>query len=119
MALDRAQEALDAARVCLEAELYHSTTNRAYDALFWAVQAALAHAGIQRAEWSHAGLQASFIRELIRMRKQYPALLGQHLNRALQLRLDADYRPKGGSQRQATQVVSWAQMFVTAVMEAT
>jgi uncharacterized protein (UPF0332 family) len=119
MALDRAREALEAAQACLERQLYHSATSRAYYAMFWAAQVALAHAGVRRSEWSHPALQASFVRELIRTRKRYPALLGQYFNRALQLRLDADYRFKGVSQRQATQAVHWAQEFVAAVTEET
>lgn len=117
MALDRAREALEAAQACLERQLYHSATSRAYYAMFWAAQVALAHAGVRRSEWSHPALQASFVRELIRMRKRYSVLLGQHLNRALQLRLDADYRPRGVSQRQAIQAVHWAQEFIAAVTE--
>jgi len=105
MALDRAREALEAAQACLKLQLYHSATSRGYYAMFWAAQVALARAGVRRSEWSHPALQASFVRELIRMRKRYPALLGQHLNRALQLRLDADCRHRGVSQRQATQAV--------------
>ena len=85
--------------------------------MFWAAQVALAHAGIRRSEWSHPAMQASFVRELIRRRKHYPALLGQYFNRTLQLRLDADYRPRGVSQRQATHAVRWAQEFITAVIE--
>jgi hypothetical protein len=69
--------------------------------------------------WSHPALQASFIQELIRTRKRYAVQLGQYVNRALQLRLDADYRLKGVSQRQATQAVRWAQEFVSAVTEET
>jgi uncharacterized protein (UPF0332 family) len=83
--------------------------------MFWAAQAALAHIGIRRSEWSHPALQASFVTELIRRRKRYPALLGQRFNRALQLRLDADYRLKGVSQSQATQTVHWAEEFVAAI----
>jgi uncharacterized protein (UPF0332 family) len=83
--------------------------------MFWAAQAALAHVGIQCSEWSHSALQAFFVTELIRRRKRYPALLGQHFNRALQLRLDADYRFKGVSQSQATQAVRWAEAFVAAI----
>lgn len=81
----------------------------------WAAQAALAHISIKRVEWSHAALQASFVSELIRRRKRYPAILGQHLNRALQLRLDADYRVKGVSQNQATQAVRWTAEFVATI----
>jgi uncharacterized protein (UPF0332 family) len=115
--LDRAHEALEAAQVCLERSLYHSAASRAYYAMFWVAQHALTRHGVQRSEWSHPALQASFVNELIRRRKLYPALLGQHFNRVLQLRLDADYRPKGISQRQAIQAVQWAQEFVTALTE--
>jgi hypothetical protein len=73
--------------------------------------------GIRRSEWSHPALQASFANELIRRRKIYPALFGQHFNRGLQLRLDADYRPKGVSKRQATQAVLWAQELLAAIMK--
>lgn len=119
MDLGHAREVLEAAQVCFAQQLYHSATSRAYYAMFWAAQVALAHAGIRRSEWSHPALQASCVRELVRTRKRYPALLGQYLNRALQLRLDADYRLKGVGQRQATQAVRWAQEFVTAVTEET
>ncbi|HEV8713814.1 MAG TPA: HEPN domain-containing protein [Candidatus Binatia bacterium] len=117
MSLDRAREALEAAQVCLGRNLPHSATSRAYYAMFWAAQAALAHVGIRRAEWSHPALQASFVTELIRRRKRYPALLGPYFNRALQLRLDADYRVKGVSQKQAAQVVHWAQELIAVVIK--
>jgi uncharacterized protein (UPF0332 family) len=117
MILERTQEALEAAQACLEKKLYQSATSRAYYSMFWAAQAALAHVGVRRSEWSHPALQASFASELIRRRKRYPALLGQHFNRALQLRLDADYRLKGVSQKQATQTVHWAQEFLAAIAE--
>jgi uncharacterized protein (UPF0332 family) len=115
--LDRAREALEAAQLCLERNLDHSAASRAYYAMFWMAQHVLTQYGVRRSEWSHSALQASFVNELIRRRKLYPALLGQHFNRALQLRLDADYRPRGISQRQATQVVRWAQEFVAALTE--
>ena len=84
--------------------------------MFWAAQAALAHIAIQRAEWSHSGLQASFVTELIRRRKHYPAMFGQHFNRILQLRLDADYRLKGISHIQATRAVRLAEEFASAII---
>ena len=83
----------------------NKSRNRASSLPNWAAQVALAHVGIRRSEWSHPAVQASFVQELIRRRKRYPALLGQHFNRALQLRLDADYRLKGVTQRQAAQAV--------------
>jgi uncharacterized protein (UPF0332 family) len=115
MFLERAREALAAAQAGLERNLPYSATSRAYYAMFWAAQAALAHVGIQRLKWSHAALQASFVTELIRRRKLYSAFFGPYLNRALQLRLDADYRLKGVSQKQTTQAVRWAQELVAAL----
>jgi uncharacterized protein (UPF0332 family) len=117
MSIERLQEALQAAQLCLDSGLYASATSRAYYAMFWAAQAALAHVGIRRSEWSHPALQASFVGELIRRWKHYPALLGQHLNRTLQLRLDADYRLTGVSQQQATRAVHWTQSFVAMIQE--
>ena len=117
MSLDRSQEALEAAKICLERKLYLSATSRAYYSMFWAAQVALAHVGVQRSEWSHPALQGSFVNELIRRRKVYPALLGQHFNRALQLRLDADYRLKGVSQAQAVRAVRWAEDFLSAILK--
>ncbi len=116
MSQERAQEALAAAQVCLERNLPHSATSRAYYAMFWAAQVALERVGVRRSEWSHPALQASFVTELIRSRKRYSAFLGPQFNRTLQLRLDADYRLKGVSQKQATQAVRWAQEFVATLM---
>ena len=117
MSFDRAREALEAAQICLERSLYQSATSRAYYATFWAAQVALADVGLSRSEWSHPALQASFANELIRRRKIYPAIFAQHFNRGLQLRLDADYRPKGVSKRQATQAVLWAQELLIAIVK--
>ena len=83
--------------------------------MFGAAQAALAYVGIQRLDWSHPALQASFVTELIRRRKRYSAFFGPYLNRARQLRLDADYRLKGVSQKPATPAVRWAQELVAAL----
>ena len=91
-------------------------TSRAYYAMFWAAQAALGRAGVRRSEWTHAALLASFASDLIRRRKVYPAVLGQHFNRAIQLRLDADYRLAGVSLNHADKVVRWAHQFVTAII---
>jgi uncharacterized protein (UPF0332 family) len=48
MSLERAQEALAAAQLCIGSGLYASATSRAYYAMFWAAQAALAYVGIRR-----------------------------------------------------------------------
>jgi uncharacterized protein (UPF0332 family) len=115
--LDRAREALAAAQLCLETHLHHSAASRAYYTMLWAAQHALTQYGVRCSEWSHSALQASLVSEFIRRRKPSPALCGQHFNGALQLRLHADYRPKGMSRRQAAQAVRWAQEFVTALTE--
>ena len=117
MPIARAREAAEAAQICFERKLPHSATSRAYYAMFWAAQAALAGVGVRRTEWSHTALLASFASDLIRRRKVYPAVLGQHFNRAMQLRLDADYRLAGVSLNQAAKVVRWAEQFVTAISE--
>ena len=50
VALDRAREALEAAQVCLERHLPLYATSRAYYAIFWAAQVALAQIGIIRSQ---------------------------------------------------------------------
>ncbi len=119
MLLERAQEAVEAARLCLREGLAHSATSRAYYGMFWAAQLALSSIGIRRSEWSHPALQASFVTELIRRRKTYPAILGQQLNRALQMRLDADYHEPGVSRSRASAAVRWAEEFLSAVEQGT
>ncbi|MGE0827032.1 MAG: HEPN domain-containing protein [Candidatus Binatia bacterium] len=69
MDIERARESLKAAQLCLQEELVNSATSRAYYAIFQAAQVAIAVAGSPRDEWSHSGLQAAFVRELIHRRK--------------------------------------------------
>lgn len=114
--IERAQEGLAAAQLCLEKNLLHSATSRAYYAMFWAAQAALATIEVRRAEWSHTDLRAAFATELVKRRKRYPNRFGTHFNETLRLRIDADYRWKGVSRRQATRVVGWAREFVTTII---
>ena len=115
--IERAQEGLAAAQFCLEKNLFHSATSRAYYAVFWAAQVALAAIGVRRSEWSHTDLRATFATELVKRRKRYPNRFGSHLNETLRLRLEADYRWKGVSRRQATRAVGWAREFVTTIID--
>lgn len=117
--IERAQEGLEAARVCLEQDLLHSSTSRAYYAMFWAAQVALADIGVTDSEWSHRALQAAFMTELVKRRKRYPSRFGAQFNETLLLRLDADYRLKGVSRRQATRAIRYAREFVTRIAEET
>ena len=114
--IERAQEGLAAAQICLEKNLFHSATSRAYYAMFWAAQAALAAIGVTRSEWSHPHLQSTFAIELVQRRKRYPNHFGSHFYEIFQLRLDADYRWKGVSRRKATRAVGWAREFVTTII---
>ncbi len=116
MFIERAQEGLEAAQLCLEKNLFHSATSRAYYATFWAAQVALAAIGVKRSEWSHPDLQSTFATKLVRRRKRYPKHFGPRFYEIFQLRLDADYRWKGVSRRKATRAVGWAREFVTTVI---
>ena len=114
--IERAQEGLEAAQLCLEKDLFHSATSRAYYAMFWAAQVALVSIGVRRPKWSHSDLQSTFATELVKRRKRYPNHFGSHFNELFPLRLDADYRRKGVSKRQATRAVGWAHEFVTTII---
>ena len=113
--IERAQEGLEAAQICLEKNLFHSATSRAYYAMFWAAQAALA-TEVKRTDWSHPRLQSTFATELVQRRKRYPNHFGSQFYEVFQLRLDADYRWKGVSRKKATRAVGWAREFVTTII---
>jgi len=119
MLLDRAQESLRAAELCLESGLVNSAASRAYYAMFQAAQVALVSAGAFRAQWSHAALQAAFTTQLIRRRKAYPASLRDHLSVGLGVRREADYGREGVSRKTAHRVVRQAAAFVSLVEEGT
>jgi len=74
--------------------------------MYQAAQAALEAAGILRAEWTHAALQATFANELTRRRKLYSAFLARDLNVVQDLRHTADYRDNDVSRRQATRALA-------------
>lgn len=117
MLLSKAKSSVAAGKLCLEHGHADSAVSRAYYAMFQGAQVALAHAGFHRAEWTHAGLQATFTNELTRRRKILPPSLASNLNRALRLRLTADYSNIGLSLNQAAQVLSWAEEFLRHVEE--
>lgn len=118
MNIERAQESLQAAKVCLQAGYVNSSVSRAYYAMFQAAQVALAAIGLGRATWSHAGLQASFATELISRRKMYPSVLRDYLSVGLRVRHAADYGDPGVSRKVAERTLRRATAFVTAVEEA-
>ena len=117
MDLERAQESLKAAQLCLQEGLVNSAVSRAYYAIFQAAQVAMAISGSPRNEWSHSGLQAAFVRELIHHRKIYPAVFRDYLSSGLRMRHVADYGREGVSSKTAQRLVHRAASFVTAVEE--
>ena len=117
MDLERAQESLKAAQLCLREGLMNSAASRAYYAMFQAAQVAMKIAGSPRDEGSHAGLQSAFVRELIHQRKIYPAVFRDYLSSGLRIRHVADYRREGVSRKTAQRLVHRAGSFVTAVEE--
>jgi len=93
----------------------NSAASRAYYAMFQAAQVALEAA--QRSEWSHYGLQAAFVTELIHRRKIYPAVFRDYLSSGLRTRHVADYGPEGVSRKTVQRLVHRAASFVAAVEE--
>jgi uncharacterized protein (UPF0332 family) len=118
MNLERAQESLRAAELCLQAGYVNSAASRAYYAMFQAAQVALEAVDIGRAVWSHSGVQATFTTELIHRRKMYPLAFRNYLSSGLEVRQMADYEPSGVSRKVAQRLVRRAATFVTAVEEA-
>ena len=112
MDIVKANESLEAAEQCYNHGLYNSSVSRAYYSMYQAAQAALEAAGFIRAEWTHAGLQATFANELTRRRKLYSAFLARDLNVVQDLRHTADYRDTDVSRRQATRALAKASEFV-------
>ena len=117
MDLDRAQESLKAAELCLQAGLVNSAASRAYYAMFQAAQAALKAVGSTREEWSHHLLQASFTTELIHRRKVLPSVFRDYLSYGLRVRHVADYGSSGVSRKVAQRMVHRATSFISTVKE--
>ncbi len=116
--LDRAQESLQAAQLCLREALVNSATSRAYCAMFQAAQVALDPTGVMRPEWSHRTLQAAFVTELIHRRKIYRRAFRDYLSSGQRVRQIADYGQAGVSSKIAQRLVRRAEGFVCAVEEA-
>lgn len=115
MEIAKAEESLRAAQICYNEGLHNSSVSRAYYSMYQAAQAALENAGIVRAEWTHAGLQATFANELTRRRKLHSAFLARDLNIVQDLRHTADYRDSDVSRRQATRALTKAIDFVAEI----
>jgi uncharacterized protein (UPF0332 family) len=117
MSLEKAEEFLKTAQRCLEEGWYNSAVGRAYYAMFQAVRAALAAAGIDWPWWRHGSLQPIFSTELARRRKPYPPSIVDQLTDAMELRHIADYNDSQVPRRRAMKVVGAATAFVSRVKE--
>jgi uncharacterized protein (UPF0332 family) len=97
---------------------YNSCANRCYYACFQAAIAALLHESIRPAgQWSHAFVQAQFVRVLINQRKRYDPQLRRVLSDNQILRDQADYRPELVTATQAGRALRRSRLFVTAVRQ--
>ena len=112
MDIAKANESLEAAKRCCSEGLYNSSVSRAYYSMYQAAQVALETVGFLRAEWTHAGFQATFANELTRRRKLYSAFLARDLNVVQDLRHTADYRDSDVIGRQAARALAKASEFV-------
>jgi uncharacterized protein (UPF0332 family) len=119
MDIVKARSSVAAARLCLAHGHADSAGSRAYYGMFQAAQVAVERAGFGRGEWTHAGLQATFANELTRRRKLLPGSLAGRLQRALRLRITADYTSAEVSRSQATRVLAWADEFLARIEEIT
>lgn len=115
MQIERAQESLQAAKLCLDAGLLNSAVSRAFYAMFQGAQVALAQVGVSRATWSHPALQAALTTELIHRRKLLSAQFRDYLSSGLAVRHAADYGRMGIGMKVAQRMVRRAAEFVTAV----
>jgi len=111
--LEQASEAIEEAQLMHDAGHLRATINRAYYAMFYAVQALLAKAGFSASK--HSGAISVFNREFVKT-GVFSKDLSRWLHNLFELRQDADY---GGmfeaSAKQASQALEQARTFVERV----
>ncbi|MDM8525703.1 HEPN domain-containing protein [Desulfococcaceae bacterium HSG8] len=114
--LTKAEENLEAARLCADSGLYNASANRAYYAALQAAVAALADKGIKkRNKIDHGAVQADFNSLLIRKQKVYPARLKSRLLSMQSLRDQADYEPGNVSMKQASRQIAKSEEMVAII----
>ena len=113
--MEQAKETLEEARLMREAERLRATVNRAYYAMFYAVQALLARGGFKSSK--HSGAISLFDREFVKT-GAFGKDLSRWLHRAFDLRQDADYGDMSEvSAEQASSTMENAEAFVNDVEE--
>jgi uncharacterized protein (UPF0332 family) len=115
--MEKAQRAVEGARVLLDTGDTEGACSRAYYAMFDAAHAALRGAGILTPDAqikTHNGLLTLFSKELVQT-KQVDPDLNKALNQVQQLRLVADYTGEQPEMEKARWAVEQAEAFVAAV----
>ena len=87
--LQRAREALDDAQSDMEQGRLNSASNRIYYAMFYAAVALLTTKNLSSSR--HAGVIALFYENFVQT-GAFPAELARYLGRALETRIDTDYK---------------------------
>ena len=113
--LEQAQEALKESGVLLKENAHRGAINRAYYAMFYALQALLVSRSLKTSK--HSGAISLFDRDFVKQ-GQFRKGLSKSLHEVFDLRQDADYgeavHPTGEQSRQA---LKDAQTFVAEVTE--
>lgn len=86
--LQKSEEALKAAEIMLDKQMYSFAMNRVYYSLYYAVQALLAQQGVAFAK--HGQVKGYFNREFIKAGK-LPKDIGRFYNKAFEYRQKFDY----------------------------
>ena len=115
--MEKAQRAVEGARVLLDTGDTEGACSRAYYAMFDAAHAALRAAGVVAPDAqikTHNGLLTLFSKELVQT-KRVDADLNKALNQVQQLRLVADYTGDPPEMEKARWAVEQAETFVAAI----
>jgi uncharacterized protein (UPF0332 family) len=86
--LQKSEEALQAAKIMLDKQMFSFAMNRVYYSLYYAVQALLAEQGVAFAK--HGQVKGYFNREFIKAGK-LPKEIGRFYNKAFEYRQKFDY----------------------------
>ncbi|MFZ3171521.1 MAG: HEPN domain-containing protein [Carboxydocellales bacterium] len=125
VSLNKSQEFLQAAKVCLEQKLFNSVLNRCYYAMLRAARAALISFGYCK-PWrglnlrpveTHEEVLLTFQKVLIEEKGLFQPEQMKFIRTTLQKRLVADYADLETKARDASQALKHAQEFVTRVEE--
>ena len=110
--LEKADQAVRAAKKLLMDEQFEAAANRAYYAMFHAARAALLTVGDESAK-KHARVIGQFGLRFVR-EGRLPLELGRAINDAQQLRIESDYGPGSPDPEAVRSSVAKAEEFVAA-----